>query len=76
MLERVNREKQSQQAEIALLAPFWEEMRRALGWVAAQALVFFQPLLRGWGTEADTALDRAIRWLEGEAPTEEKPRPS
>lgn len=66
-------EKQSQQEVFAPLAPLWEEMRRALGWLAAQALVFLQPLLRGWGTGVDTALERAIQWLEENGPAEEKP---
>ncbi|MCS7282819.1 MAG: hypothetical protein RMK65_05160 [Anaerolineae bacterium] len=66
--------KQSQYTSgLALLAPFWEEIHRALGWIVVQALFFVQPLLRGWGEGTDMALDRAIRWLEGDVPAEEKP---
>lgn len=47
---------------LGILSPLLTEGARALGWVAAQALMLVHPLLVGWGNEE--AVERIIRWLE------------
>ncbi len=42
------------------------DINRALGWVAAQALLFVYPLLEGWVDKS--ALERTIRGLEELSP--------
>ncbi|MFN3761923.1 MAG: hypothetical protein ACK4WK_01820 [Anaerolineae bacterium] len=49
-----------------VLSPFLADLAAALGWVGAQALLFFQPLLTGWVSES--AIEQAIRWLESPLP--------
>jgi len=48
--------------ELDNLSPLFADLAAALGWVGAQALLFFQPLLTGWVNAS--AIERAIRWLE------------
>ncbi len=48
--------------ELGTLSPLFADLAAALGWVGAQALLLFQPLLRGWVNTS--AIEQAIRWLE------------
>lgn len=44
------------------LSPLFADLTLALGWVGAQVLLLFQPLLTGWVSES--AIEQAIRCLE------------
>jgi len=47
---------------LEVLSPILADFHHALGWVAAQVLLFFQPLLRGWVDES--SLEQTIQGLE------------
>lgn len=49
-------------SELDILSSLLADLAATLGWVSAQALLFFQPLLTGWVNAS--AIERAIRWLE------------
>lgn len=49
-------------SELDILSSLFADLAATLGWVSAQALLFFQPLLTGWVNAS--AIERAIRWLE------------
>lgn len=49
-------------SELDILSSLFADLAATLGWVGAQALLFFQPLLMGWVNAS--AIERVIRWLE------------